>query len=109
MTLPLAWEELRRFVNGEPGYEGTPGVRSAEYPCELFDGLGYDGRGDCHSDGHYLCTECSHLSPEAPRFVEPHAGIGGHRRRYYGIALSRLDRIRAYRYTMERRRAAAER
>lgn len=103
MTLPLAWEELRRFVNDETGYEGTPGVRSAEYPCEEFDGRGYDGGGKCHSDGHYLCTECSQLSPEAPRFVEPYAGPGGHRRRFFGLALARLDRIRAYRYTMQRR------
>ena len=26
--------------------------------------------GKCHSDGHYLCVECSQLSPEAPRFVD---------------------------------------
>lgn len=103
MTLPLAWEELRRFVNGYPGHEGVPGVRSAEYPCEVFDGRGYDGTGDCMSDGHYLCTECSQLSSEAPRFAEPYAGPGGHRRRFYGLALGRLDRIRAYRFTMGRR------
>ena len=102
MTLPIAWEVLRRSVNGEHGYEGTPGVRSPEYPCELFDGRGYDGSGDCHSDGHYLCTECSQLSPDAPRFVEPYAGPSGHRRRFFGRAIGRLDRIRAYRYTMQR-------
>ena len=72
--LPLAWEELARFVNGRPGYEGVPGVRSADHPCELFDGRGYDGSGDCYSDGHYLCTECSRLSPQAPRFTETRGG-----------------------------------
>ncbi len=64
------WESLRRFVNSEPPLFGTPGVRDPDFPCELFDGLGYDGHGTCFSDGHYLCKECSHLSPKAPRFVE---------------------------------------
>jgi len=62
------WEDLVRFVNSSPPRFGAPGVRDPEYPCELFDGRGYDGRGDCLSDGHYLCKECSHLSPKAPRF-----------------------------------------
>ena len=103
MALPLAWEELRRFVNGEPGYEGTPGVRSPEYPCEWFDGRGYDGTGGCLSDGHYLCVECSELSPEAPRFTEPQWGLGGWRRPRFAAALGRLDRIRALRCTQRRR------
>lgn len=107
MTLPLAWEELRRFVNGEPGYEGTPGVRSVEYPCEVFDGRGYDGTGECMSDGHYLCVECSELSPEAPRFTEP-GWSGGRNRRYYAAALGRLDRIHALQATMRHRAASMQ-
>jgi hypothetical protein len=99
--LPLAWEELHRLVNGEPGYEGAIGVRSAEYPCTEFDGRGYDGGGDCMSDGHYLCVECSHLSPEAPRFTETHRALG---ERVAG-SLGRLDRICAYRSTMAHRTA----
>ena len=99
MTLPLAWEELRRFVNGEPGCEGQPGVRSSEYPCEVFDGRGYDGTGRCMSDGHYLCTECSELSPDADRFHETHRNLG---ERMPG-AMARLDRIRALRATKRRR------
>jgi hypothetical protein len=81
--LPVAWEELRRAVNAEPPFMGTPGVRDPEYVCESFDGKGYDGQGRCHSDGHYLCTECSELSPDAPRFQEP--GRAG-----------RLDRLRLF-------------
>ena len=36
----------------------------------ITPGKGYTGRGTCHSDGHYLCVECSELSPDAPRFHE---------------------------------------
>jgi|GEM_PF-2098812 len=68
--LPTAWETLRRSVNGESGLIGTPGIRDPDGVCESFDGKGYTGRGTCHSDGHYLCVECSELSPDAPRFHE---------------------------------------
>lgn len=68
-ALPLAWRELIASVNGVT-YVGQRGVRDPEYPCEGFTATGYDGSGTCHSDGHYLCTECSELSPDAPRFVE---------------------------------------
>jgi hypothetical protein len=54
-----------------PNWVGRPGYRDyGEARCEMFDGKGYNGKGTCNSDGHYLCTECSHLSPSAPRFVE---------------------------------------
>lgn len=66
----LNWEALRRFVNAEPPLFGTVGVRDPEYPCQEFDGKSYDGTGACLSDGHYLCKECSKLSPQAPRFEE---------------------------------------
>jgi len=64
------WDDLVRFVNNAPPRYGAPGIRDPEHRCELFDGEGYEGQGNCLSDGHYLCTECSHLSPKAPRFVE---------------------------------------
>lgn len=70
LPLPLAWEVLRRHVNDEPPMLGTVGVRDPDDLCEGFDAKHYDGRGHCMSDGHYLCTECSELSPEAPRFQE---------------------------------------
>jgi hypothetical protein len=66
----IRWEALLRFVNGKPPMMGTVGVRDPDHPCEEFDGQHYDGTGDCMSDGHYMCTECSHLSPDAPRFEE---------------------------------------
>lgn len=77
-----AWAELTERVNGRTTI-GMVGVRDPEYPCEAFDGLGYDGHGRCDSDGHYLCVECSDLSPKASRFEE-HGRDG------------RRDRLRLY-------------
>jgi hypothetical protein len=74
MTALTEWEELRRFVNARAGTTGCPGVRDPAYPCEAFDGRGYNGRGSCLSDGHYLCVDCSELSPEAPRFTQSRDG-----------------------------------
>jgi hypothetical protein len=68
--LPLPWEDLYRAVNDLPPLLGMSGVRDPDGVCEVFDGLGYNGRGTCMSDGHYLCGECSELSPAAPRFHE---------------------------------------
>jgi len=64
------WEALVRFVNGKPALFGTVGVRDPEHPCSEYDARGYDGSGDCKSDGHYECVNCSKLSPHAPRFEE---------------------------------------
>lgn len=64
------WENLRRFVNSEPPLFGTPGVRDPDNVCEGYDARGYNGTGDCLSDGHYECTNCSQLSPNAARFEE---------------------------------------
>lgn len=77
-----AWNELYANVNGRTRL-GQVGVRDPDGICEVFDGRGYDGSGRCSSDGHYLCVECSELSPEAPRFVE------------YGRA-GRADRLRLF-------------
>ncbi len=68
MTLPIQWEVLRRSINDETPLFGTVGIRDPDAICEEFDGRHYDGHGKCHSDGHYMCEECSHLSPDAPRF-----------------------------------------
>jgi hypothetical protein len=68
-----AWSALVDEVNGRTSL-GQPGVRDPEGICEAFDGLGYDGSGTCKSDGHYMCAECSLLSPEASRFTERDGG-----------------------------------
>jgi hypothetical protein len=66
--LPSAWHDLVEKINGRPGAFGFSGVRDPENPCDHYDARGYSGHGNCLSDGHYECTGCSHLSPEAPRF-----------------------------------------
>jgi hypothetical protein len=58
------WAWLVAEVNGT-AVTGMPGVRDPDSICEEFDGLGYQGDGQCLSDGHYLCQSCSKLSPEA--------------------------------------------
>lgn len=78
MSVVARWNELADHVNGRATV-GQVGVRDPEYPCEAFDGHGYDGTGACMSDGHYLCVDCSHLTPNAPRFEEH--GRGGRRDR----------------------------
>lgn len=71
MTSALeGWKHLVQFVNGRTPLIGEVGVRDPENPCAEYDGCGYDGSGRCRSDGHYMCRECSHLAPNAPRFVE---------------------------------------
>jgi hypothetical protein len=77
------WNTLVHQVNGREVL-GMVGVRDPEGPCDKFNGKGYDGSGSCHSDGHYLCVECSHLSPDAPRFVEDYGREG------------RADRLRLF-------------
>lgn len=80
---PPAWEALYRHVNGLPAPFGTVGVRDPDFHCEFYDAQGYDGKGDCQSDGHYECKNCSHLSPRAPRFTETDEGRGERLRLYW--------------------------
>lgn len=79
----LAWKSLVAFVNNKPTLFGMVGVRDPDYPCEEYDAKNYDGTGDCLSDGHYECVNCSKLSPKAHRFEEH--GLEG-----------RADRLRFY-------------
>lgn len=70
----LRWEALRRAVNNLPPFFGQVGVRDPDFPCEDYDSKGYQGDGRCESDGHYECTNCSKLSPDAPRFTQDDEG-----------------------------------
>lgn len=94
MSVLQRWNELYAHANGRTTL-GEVGVRDPEYPCSEFDASGYDGYGNCQSDGHYLCTECSKLSKSAPRFSEN--GADG-----------RMDRIRARRRTLHTRLTQGE-
>jgi hypothetical protein len=81
-TTLASWNELFHHVNGRTTLHQV-GVRDPDNPCEDFDGAGYDGTGQCYSDGHYICTECSRLSPTAPRFEQTRAGRGDRLRLYW--------------------------
>ncbi len=67
-ALPPVWASMFERLNGRPGLFGEAGVRDPDHTCEDFTATGYDGTGRCSSDGHYMCTECHHLAPDAPRF-----------------------------------------
>lgn len=75
--------DLYLAVNRLPGRFGAPGVRDPDNQCSAFDAHGYNGQGECLSDGHYLCVECSELSPEAPRFTSDRAGRGDRLRLFW--------------------------
>lgn len=73
------WRALVAFVNNRIG---AIALRDPEAPCSNFDARRYNGLGRCHSDGHYMCVKCSHLSPMAPRF-ETKEGRGERLRLYW--------------------------
>ena len=70
------WNLLVAEVNGKREL-GMPGVRDPEAPCEAFSPVGVafqqvkeselTGHGDCETDGHYMCTECTLISVGALR------------------------------------------
>lgn len=67
--IPPAWLPLLAALNGQP-LDGTPGVRDVDALCEHFDPVDDpDGRGDCSTDGHYLCAEC-----DLPRYARTRCG-----------------------------------
>lgn len=51
-----------RVVMGMPGCRDT----DPELNCEVFT-PGEPGTGECYTDGHYMCRECSHMSLRALR------------------------------------------
>jgi len=71
---PPDWRDLLSELNGRVP-AGTPGVRDADAPCDLYQpealAMDEDANGDCETDGHYLCADgrsvCMHISREALR------------------------------------------
>jgi hypothetical protein len=56
MKHPLTqWAILVEQVNGRTSF-GEDGVRDPENPCSAF--VEGEPRGDCETDGHYMCDEC---------------------------------------------------
>lgn len=58
--VPLSWRALVAEINGAP-LLGTPGVRDFLAPCDAFN-PGEPGQGNCSTDGHYLCDECTEIA-----------------------------------------------
>ncbi len=48
----------RRLLALTGGGFGANGVRDPEYPCAAFVGGSPTTRGECQTDGHYMCNEC---------------------------------------------------
>jgi hypothetical protein len=53
-AVSAAWSAIARRL---PVF-GQPGVRDPDAPCAEFDPGDPDG--ECRTDGHYMCRECSH-------------------------------------------------
>ena len=55
------WNVLFAFVNGRAGAPGVRSINPGEN-CTDFEPIfpKHSGRGDCDTDGHYLCDECAH-------------------------------------------------
>lgn len=62
---PEAWRPLLAALHGVAKI-GEPGIRDADSPCDVFD-PGTPGGGDCDTDGHYMCSECRHISERETR------------------------------------------
>lgn len=72
LAVPPVWRGLVAQLNGGPIQDGEPGIRDIDAPCEAFEpaGAAFDmanGTGDCQTDGHYICSECVHISLETLR------------------------------------------
>lgn len=72
--IPFAWRALMAQINASGGSgrisDGEPGIRDVDAPCGLYEPeevpMDAEIRGDCETDGHYLCAEgttvCAHIS-----------------------------------------------
>jgi hypothetical protein len=67
MAIPAPWRALVSEINGGRIPDGEPGIRDVDAPCEDFSPVGEPfersaGGGSCVTDGHYICSECVHIS-----------------------------------------------
>lgn len=70
IDIPSFWVWMTRFsyrraVKGKVTPVGLPGHRDPENRCDMYDPRPERQPGDCASDGHYLCSRCSHFSKRA--------------------------------------------
>lgn len=71
-NVPPVWRSLMNELNGGRIPDGEPGIRDVDAPCDAFQPAGKpfepaEGNGDCETDGHYICSECVHISQRAMR------------------------------------------
>lgn len=71
-TAPAPWRALVSEINGGRTPDGEPGIRDVDAPCDEFEPVGApweqsEGGGSCDTDGHYICSECVHISLSAVR------------------------------------------
>lgn len=67
LGVPPVWRALVSELCGGRVPDGLPGIRDIDAPCEVFEPVGAPherapGNGDCETDGHYICSECVHIS-----------------------------------------------
>lgn len=65
-AVPALWRGLYFEINSGAGRvpDGITGIRDVDAPCEAFvlvESERPDGGGDCETDGHYLCAECTRI------------------------------------------------
>jgi hypothetical protein len=96
LAVPRAWRALVSEINGGRIPDGTAGVRDVDAPCDEFQPVGSpyvlsEGGGTCDTDGHYICSECVHISTaEVRRRREQCIDCGAPlvRERFLGIVCS---------------------
>lgn len=72
---PPAWRLLLLQLGNVDGRvpDGYPGIRDVDAQCDAYEpvevAMSATTRGDCDTDGHYLCADgtnvCAHISREA--------------------------------------------
>jgi hypothetical protein len=72
LSAPPVWRALLSELNGGRPLDGIAGMRDPDFPCEEFEPYGAPnvlspGVGKCSTDGHYLCSECRHISEDEVR------------------------------------------
>lgn len=70
---------------------GVEGIRDTFAPCELYQ-IG-KAAGDCWTDGHYLCEECSHLDVTSDYYRHQFEGVSTGRYRDVDAPSNRGHRL----------------
>ena len=99
---------------GLPIYAGPElnGLRDPDYPCDAFESGAPGPFGDCETDGHYLCDECTRRATcEGYDAYQPPDGCGERPSRCVCVSEDELvDRaVAEWRIHLQRRKEAERR